>query len=54
MFTDVLSNSIRDVSEIELDWLKEIAHHYYDFGLDAREQREYEANYEAGNVANFN
>ncbi|KAI6188333.1 hypothetical protein M3Y98_00343500 [Aphelenchoides besseyi] len=33
VFTDVLQNSIRDCSVIEMEWLQEIAGHYYDFGL---------------------
>lgn len=32
LFTDVLQTSIRDLSAVELDWLKEVASHYYDFG----------------------
>jgi len=32
MFTDVLQNSIRDLSEIELGWVETIAPHYYEFG----------------------
>jgi ATP-dependent RNA helicase DDX35 len=33
VFTDVLSNSIRDVSTIDLDWVKELNQNYYDFGV---------------------
>ncbi|KAI1712890.1 helicase associated domain (HA2) domain-containing protein [Ditylenchus destructor] len=31
MFTDVMQNSIRDISEIELGWIEQIAPHYYEF-----------------------
>lgn len=34
VFTDVLQNSIRDISEIEPEWLYELAPHYYDFGSE--------------------
>jgi phage gp36-like protein len=33
LFTDVLSSSIRDVSSIDLEWLKELNQNYYDFGV---------------------
>lgn len=52
MFTDVLSNSIRDVSVIELEWLKELSHNFYDFG-DSNDQEMRESNYD-GNIGNFN
>ncbi|KAE9552169.1 hypothetical protein FO519_004616 [Halicephalobus sp. NKZ332] len=31
-FTDVLQNSIRDVSEIDPEWIKEVAPNFYDYG----------------------
>ncbi|KAI6196956.1 hypothetical protein M3Y94_01168600 [Aphelenchoides besseyi] len=54
VFTDVLQNSIRDCSVIEMEWLQEIAGHYYDFGLDAKEKEDQMANYDTDRVANFN
>lgn len=30
----MLQNSIRDLSEIEVGWLEQLAAHYYDFGRD--------------------
>lgn len=53
VFTDVLQSSIRDISAIELDWLKEVAGHYYDFG-DDHTQADKDDNYEADRMANFN
>lgn len=32
MFTDVAQNSIRYISEIDINWLQGVAQHYYDFG----------------------
>lgn len=32
LFTDVLQNSIRDVSEIDPEWIKEVAPNFYDYG----------------------
>uniref|UniRef100_A0A914BWD0 RNA helicase n=1 Tax=Acrobeloides nanus TaxID=290746 RepID=A0A914BWD0_9BILA len=34
IFTDVLQNSIRDISEIEPEWLYELAPQFYDFGTE--------------------
>lgn len=31
MFTDVLQNSIKDLSEIEFNWLEQLAPHFYEF-----------------------
>ncbi|CAD5212351.1 unnamed protein product [Bursaphelenchus okinawaensis] len=52
VFTDVLQNSIRDLSVIELEWLREIAGHYYDFGHDPKNNME--ENYEADQMGNLN
>lgn len=32
MFTDVLQNSLKDLSEIEIGWLEQLAPHFYEFG----------------------
>lgn len=32
VFNELTSNSMRDVSVIEAEWLYELAPHYYDFG----------------------
>ncbi|CAD5216592.1 unnamed protein product [Bursaphelenchus xylophilus] len=52
VFTDILQNSIRDLSVIDLDWLREIAGHYYDFGNDPKNNMQDE--YEADQLGNFN
>uniref|UniRef100_A0A7E4VU60 RNA helicase n=1 Tax=Panagrellus redivivus TaxID=6233 RepID=A0A7E4VU60_PANRE len=51
VFTDVLQNSIRDISEIDPDWIQEVAPNFYDFGTNrevaaargADRTREYES-----------
>uniref|UniRef100_A0A183BP15 RNA helicase n=1 Tax=Globodera pallida TaxID=36090 RepID=A0A183BP15_GLOPA len=37
LFTDVMQNSIRDLSEIDPAWLEHIAPHYYEFGSNLPE-----------------
>lgn len=36
MFTEVMQDSIRDVSVIDPEWLYELAPHYYEFGTVRR------------------
>ncbi|KAH7724470.1 DEAH protein box protein [Aphelenchoides avenae] len=56
LFTDVLQNSIRDISEIEPEWLYELAPHYYDFGTaeGPDNKRRRTENFDASRKANLN
>ncbi|KAL3087235.1 hypothetical protein niasHT_016655 [Heterodera trifolii] len=59
LFTDVMQNSIRDLSEIDPAWLEHIAPHYYEFGSNLpdgsrRKAAEEESNFAEGRLANLN
>ena len=57
MFTDVLQNSLKDLSEIEPTWLEQLAPHFYEFGTNipgVERQKDVESNFAEGRIANFN
>ena len=54
LFTDTLQNSIRDVTAIELEWLRECAGHYYEFGAEFGEADAQVENYDQSQIAHFN
>lgn len=63
MFSDVMQNSIKDLSEIELGWLEQLAGHYYEFGSEltsvrglagSGEDAAKESNFAEGRLANLN